>query len=147
MQKIDDQFPDVGTIPAMIIVVVIGIALQLSGVWITMIVAGAFGGFFTKRHLKSFLAGSLGVAVAWTILFIYLIMTAQALAIAEFFIGLLGISGGFIVIIISIIFGFLLGGFGGLLGRSLIELLDEVLASRDAKKTSVDTAEESVTTE
>ncbi len=147
MQKIDDIFPKVGIIPAMIIVVVIGIALQLSGVWITMIVAGAFGGLFTKRHLNSFLAGSLGVAIAWTILFIYLIMTAQALVIAEFFIGLLDMSGGYIVIIISIIFGFLLGGFGGLLGRSLVELLDEVIASSDAKKMSKDAEKESVTTE
>ncbi|MFW9907956.1 MAG: hypothetical protein ACFFEF_05220 [Candidatus Thorarchaeota archaeon] len=148
MPKIDDIFPDVGILPAMIIVVVIGIALQLSGAWITMIIAGAFGGLFTRRHRSSFFAGFLGVAIAWTILFIYLIMTAQALAIAEFFIGLLGISGGFIVIVISIILGALLGGFGGLLGRSLVELLDEFLTrDSDRKQLSAESSKGASTTE
>jgi hypothetical protein len=127
MQKIDDIFPNVGTIPAMIIVVVIGIALQLSGVWMLMLMAGGFGGLFTRRHRYSFIAGFVGVAIAWTGIFLYLIITAQALAIAEFFISLLGISGGALVIIISVILGGLLGGFGGLLGRSLIELIDELI--------------------
>jgi len=136
MQKIDDIFPDVGVIASMVIVVVIAIALQLSGVWITMIIAGGFAGLFTRRHRSSFLAGFLGVGIAWTILFLYLIFTAQALAIAEFFISLLGISGGVIVIVISIIIGALLGGFGGLLGRSIIELLDEVIPSGGMQDTA-----------
>lgn len=127
MRKIDDIFPDVGTIPAMIIVVVIGIVLQLSGQWMLMLVAGGFAGLFTRRHRYSFIAGLVGVAIAWTGIFLYLILTAQALAIADFFISLLGISGGALVIVISVILGGLLGGFGGLLGRSLIELIDEVV--------------------
>lgn len=127
MRKIDDIFPDVGTIPAMIIVVVIGIVLQLSGQWMLMLVAGGFAGLFTRRHRYSFIAGFVGVAIAWTGIFLYLIVTAQALAIADFFISLLGISGGVLVIVISVILGALLGGFGGLLGRSLIELIDELV--------------------
>ncbi|MHA1907456.1 MAG: hypothetical protein ACW98Y_09200 [Candidatus Thorarchaeota archaeon] len=133
MPKIDDIFPDVGVIAAMIIVTVIGIALQLSGAWITMIIAGGFAGLFTRRHRHSFLAGFLGVALAWTILFIYLILTAQAIAVGEFFINLLGISGGALVIAISILLGALLGGFGGVFGRSVIELLDEILPSNEEK--------------
>lgn len=128
MTKIDKIFPDIGFLPAMIIVLVIGMALQLTGAWMTMIIAGAFGGLFTRRHRLSFLSGLLGVGLAWTFLFIYLSATAHAIEIADFFISQLGLSGmGALVIVISVVIGAFLGGFGGLLGRSFIELIDEFL--------------------
>ncbi|MHA2425855.1 MAG: hypothetical protein ACXAEF_13775, partial [Candidatus Thorarchaeota archaeon] len=146
--KIDDTFPDVGVFAAMVIVVVIGIALQLSGAWITMIIAGGFAGIFTRRHRHSFIAGFIGVALAWTILFVYLIATAQALAIAEFFIAQLGLSGGAIVLVISILLGALLGGFGGIFGRSLIEFLDGILPSSEGEsQPPVEPSAESESTE
>jgi len=127
MRKIDDIFPNIGFIPALIIVVVLAIALELSGAWITMLIAGVFGGLFTRRTSRAFLAGFLGVGLAWGVLFLYLSLTAQAMAIANMFIGLLGLHGiGWLVIAISTLIGALLGGFGGLLGRSLVELIDEV---------------------
>ena len=128
MNKIDEIFPELGVIPAMIITVAIGAALQLSGAWITMIMAGVLGSLFVRRHRIAFLVGFVGVFVAWLVLFIYLILTAQALVIADFFLGLLGLSGlGWLVIIISCLIGGLLGGFGGLLGRSVVELVDELI--------------------
>ncbi|TFF91078.1 hypothetical protein EU545_05735 [Candidatus Thorarchaeota archaeon] len=131
MTRLDDIFPDVGVLPATVIVAVIGLALQLSGIWATMLIAGFFGALLTRRHSRSFLAGFVGVAVAWSVLFAYLAATAQALEIAEFFIGLLGLSGlGWLVIVISVLLGGLLGGFGALLGRSVIELVDEVVGAR-----------------
>jgi len=114
MTRIDDTFPDVGFIPTVIIVTIVGLALQLSGAWITMLLAGMFGALFTRTYLKSFLAGFFGTAAAWGILYLYLSLTAQASAIAEFFIGLLGLTGmGWLVFVIAMLFGGLLGGFGG----------------------------------
>lgn len=123
---LDKVFKDLGFIPALVIVIVLAIALQLSGVWATMLIAGAFGGFFTRRYLRAFLAGFLGVGIAWSILFIYLVITTPAIAIAGFFIGLLGLSKdfGIAVIAIAIVFGGLLGGFGGVLGRAVVELVE-----------------------
>lgn len=135
MTKLDDIFPDLGFLPALIVVIVLGIALQLSGAWVTMLIVGVFGALFTRRHRLSFIVGLLGVGIAWTILFIYLTMTAQAMAISEFFISLLGLSGlGWLVIVISVLFGALLGGFGGLFGRSLVELIDEFLPDKESPK-------------
>ena len=128
MKKIDEIFPELGVIPAMIITVAIGAALQLSGAWITMLIAGVLGSLFVRRHKISFLVGFVGVFVAWLALFIYLALTAQALVIADFFLGLLGLSGlGWLVIVISCLIGGFLGGFGGLLGRSIVELVDELI--------------------
>jgi len=126
MAILKEGFKDVGVVPALIIVIVLAIALQLTGAWVTMLVAGAFGGLFTRRHLRAFLAGFLGVGVAWSIIFLYLISTTPVIAISGFFIGLLGLSGnlGVIVIVIAIIIGALLGGFGGVMGRAVLELVE-----------------------
>ncbi|MHA1636378.1 MAG: hypothetical protein ACTSUB_00040 [Candidatus Thorarchaeota archaeon] len=127
MVKIDDTFPDVGFVPTIVIVAVLGIILQLTGAWITMLAAGAIGALFTRTYLKSFLAGFIGVSISWTVLYVYLMLTAQASEIAEFFIGLLSLTGmGWLVFVIGVLLGGLLGGFGGGFGRSLIELLDEI---------------------
>ncbi len=93
MRKLDDIFPNLGFVKALIVVIVLAIALELSGAWITMLIAGAFGGLFTRKTLHAFLVGLLGVGLAWGVLFLYLSMTAQAMAIANIFIGLLGLHG------------------------------------------------------
>jgi hypothetical protein len=133
MTKIDETFPDLGFLPSLIIVLAIGLALQfITGAWMTMIIVGAFGAFFTRRHRISFLTGFLGIGLAWTFLFIYLTASAYAMVIADFFISQLGMEGmGALVIVISVLIGAFLGGFGGLLGRSFFELIDEFLSSGD----------------
>ena len=143
MRKIDDIFPNLGFVPALVIVIVVGIALQLSGAWITMLIAGVFGGFFTRRHRLALLAGLLGVGIAWTCFFAYLAATAQAMAIADFFIALLGLTGmGWLVIVISVLLGALLGGFGGLLGRSVVEFIDEFASGTEQAPASDEPVEE-----
>jgi len=134
MRRIDDIFPQLGFVPALILVIVFGVALELSGAWVTMLVAGALGALFVRKAKRAFLVGFLGVGIAWTLLFAYLVLTAHALEVANFFIGLLGASGlGSLVIVISVLIGALLGGFGGLLGRTTIELIDG-LTSRPAQE-------------
>ncbi len=133
MVRIDDTFPDVGFVPTIVIVTILGIILQLSSAWFTMLIAGAAGALFTRTYLKSFLAGFIGVSISWTVLYVYLILTAQASEIAEFFIGLLSLTGmGWLVFVIGVLLGGLLGGFGGGFGRCFIELLDEI-SSRPTK--------------
>jgi hypothetical protein len=130
MGKIDDTIPDIGFLAALVITIVFGLALQLAGDWKLMLIAGALGALFVRRIRKAFLVGFLGIGLAWSILFVYLSMTAQAMAVANIFIGLLGLEGlGAVVIVISILIGALLGGFGGMLGRALYELIDEFLPS------------------
>ncbi|MCK4484467.1 MAG: hypothetical protein KAU89_06560 [Candidatus Thorarchaeota archaeon] len=130
MRKLDDIFPHFNFPILVLVITVIAMALQLSGAWVTMLIAGALGALLARRHRTAFLAGFIGVAIAWLGIFVYLSLTAQALVIAEFFIGLLGLSGmGWLVIVISVILGALLGGFGGLLGRSVVDLVDELIPS------------------
>jgi hypothetical protein len=130
MGKIDDTIPELGFLPALVITIVFGIVFQMTGSWMMMLFAGALGALFVRRIRKAFLIGFLGVGLAWSILFVYLSITAQAMAVANIFIGLLGLTGlGALVIVISVLIGAMLGGFGGMLGRALYELLDEFLPS------------------
>ncbi|MHA2301896.1 MAG: hypothetical protein ACXACD_13205 [Candidatus Thorarchaeota archaeon] len=130
MKKIEDIVPELGFLPALIIVIVLGIVFEMTGVWMTMLIVGALGALFVRGYKKSFLLGFLGVGIAWGILFAYLALTAQAMAVANIFIGLLGLEElGVLVIVISVLFGTLLGGFGGVLGRAVFDLIDEFLSS------------------
>ena len=135
MKKLDYLFPHF-TFPTLVLVTtVIAVILQLSGAWMTMLLAGALGALLTRRHRTAFFSGFISVAIAWTAIFVYLSLTTAAMAIAEFFIGLLGLSGlGWLVIVISILLGALLGGFGGLLGRSVVELVDELIDSKTSSE-------------
>ncbi|MFX1369554.1 MAG: hypothetical protein ACFFAY_13230 [Promethearchaeota archaeon] len=132
MKKIDDIFPDIGFLPALIVTIALSAALQLGGSWFAMLIAGALGSLFVRRHRIAFLVGLLGVMIAWLILYLYLIATAQAMAIADFFIGQLGLTGlGMLVFVIGSLLGGLLGGFGALFGRSLVEFIDELIPDDD----------------
>jgi hypothetical protein len=133
MGKIDDTVPELTFLQSLVITIVFGVVLQLAGDWKLMLIAGALGALFVRRIRKAFLLGFLGVGLAWSILFVYLSITAQAMAVANIFIGLLGLEGlGIVVIVISVLIGALLGGFGGMLGRALYELIDEFLTSESA---------------
>ncbi|MDH4213780.1 MAG: hypothetical protein OEV85_07655 [Candidatus Thorarchaeota archaeon] len=136
MRKLNVIFPDLGLFPAFVITLVLSIVLQLSGAWITMFLVGVLSSMFVRRHRTAFGVGFFGVFIGWLFIFVYLILTAQALPIADFFIGLLGLGGlGWLVIAISSIIGGLLGGFGGLLGRSIVDLVDELLPNEAGKET------------
>jgi hypothetical protein len=130
MGKIDDTVPELAFLPALVITIIFGVALQLAGDWKLMLIAGALGALFVRRIRRAFLVGFLGIGLAWGIFFVYLSMTAQAMSVANIFIGLLGLEGlGIVVIVISVLIGALLGGFGGMLGRALYEFIDEFLPS------------------
>jgi len=152
MGKIDDTMPDIGFLPALVITIVFGIVFQFTGDWKMMLIAGALGALFVRRIRKAFFVGFLGVGLAWSLLFVYLLMTAQAMTVANFFISLLGLDGlGVLVIVISVLIGALLGGFGGILGRSLYEFVDEFLPSESGAEQppaqESESTEEEITTE
>jgi len=94
--------------------------------------------------------GLLGIGIAWALIFAYLSVTAQAMAIAEFFIVLLAetLSGmGWLVTVISVLLGALLGGFGGLFGRSLVEIIDALSPDDETAMSPIEPAEETAVEE
>ncbi|NVM28472.1 MAG: hypothetical protein HWN65_06490 [Candidatus Helarchaeota archaeon] len=96
--------------------------LELTGVYLLMLLAGGIAGFFVKKGWLSFIIGFVGVALAWGIYFIYFAFLGP---LGEFFqlIGsIIGISGA-ILMIISLIMGGLMGGIGALVGAYSTQLI------------------------
>jgi len=95
--------------------------LELTGIYLLMLLAGGVAGFFVKRGWLSFIIGFISVTLAWGI---YFIVFALIGPLSEFFalIGsIIGISG-LILMILSLIIGGLLGGFGALVGAYITQL-------------------------
>ena len=89
--------------------------------------AGIAGGVTVKKFRNAFIAGFLGVGTAWAIIFLILNTFAQAYAIGEFFAVLIGLPGfGRAIVSISILIGGLLGASGAIVGRAIMELLQDV---------------------
>ena len=105
--------------------------MQLLGHWELMILAGALGCFYVKRHSHAFIAGFLGVAGAWSILFVILVQFSQAYVVAELFASLIGAASfGRFIVSLSIFLGGLLGGCGALVGYSFVDLIVEYKKTR-----------------
>jgi hypothetical protein len=120
----------------------IALVLQMTGYWILMIPAGVVGGVFMKRLAHAFAAGFLGVAVAWSILFLIQNTFAQAYVVGEFFATLIGMPGmGRWIVSLSILLGGLLGGSGGLVGRAVLELVNEFTAEKRASEPDSENAD------
>jgi hypothetical protein len=124
---LDDRLPDLGIMKTYLLTLFLAIALQFTGIWIMMIIAGAIGGLLLKRQRSAFLVGFVSVASAWLVLYAIMTLIGNAMLVAEFFVGLLGLSGlGWLIIAIGCVLGGLLGGFGAVLSRATIELIDDM---------------------
>jgi hypothetical protein len=110
--------------------VIAAVLLQLLGLlweyaWILMVAAGFLGGFLIKKAGLAFLAGLLGVLVAWLIYFIIFSFLGPLSAFANLLAGLFGLEGmGIVVVILALVLiGGLIGGLGALNGHFIGSLL------------------------
>lgn len=125
-QQFDQLFVQTGIAQGYLLCTLLAFALQLTGFWILMIPAGILGGVLTRRLAHAFVAGFLGVAVAWSFIFLFQVTFAQAYVVAEFFATFIGIPGaGRWIVSLSILLGGFLGGSGGIVGRAMVELAEE----------------------
>ena len=109
------------------VTLLIALPLQLIGHWAPMIPTGFVGGLTVRKMRHAFIARFLGVATAWSIIFVYLNTFAQAYVIGEFFATLIGLPGfGRWIISLSILSGGLLGASGAIVGRAVLELAEEL---------------------
>ncbi|MHA1650107.1 MAG: hypothetical protein ACTSYB_07920 [Candidatus Helarchaeota archaeon] len=94
--------------------------------WILMVGAGFLGGFLIKKAGKGFLVGFLGVIIAWLIYFLIYWIIGPIWEFADVLAGLFGLTGmGFVVVLLSLILGGLLGGLGGLNGHYIASIIFE----------------------
>lgn len=134
----EKHFHETGIGHSYLITTLIALILQIVGQWPAMILAGAFGCVYVKRHRHAFIAGFLGVACAWSIMFVIMVTFFQAYVIAEFFATLIGAAGfGRFIVSFSILIGGFLGGSGALVGYSVIDLINEYRSPKPSTTKSI----------
>ena len=106
------------------LVFLIAVLLELPGLWWAMPLAGLTGGYWVRQAGKGFLAGGLGVALAWGAYFVYFAATSPLGALANLFASILGLpqGAGFAPIGLALLVAFSLGGMGGLCGGFLRQI-------------------------
>ncbi len=100
----------------------LALLLELTGIYLLMLLVGGVAGFLVKRGWLSFIIGFMSVSLAWGI---YFIVFAFIGPLGEFFelIGsIIGISGA-ILMILSLLIGGLLGAIGALVGAYITQLV------------------------
>ncbi|MFX0141013.1 MAG: hypothetical protein ACFFDN_45660 [Candidatus Hodarchaeota archaeon] len=104
-----------------IIAFTLAILLELTGLYLLMLLAGGVAGFFVKKGWLSFIIGFMSVALAWGTYFIVFVFIGPLGEFFELIGSIIGISG-VILMILSLIVGGLLGGVGALVGAYITQL-------------------------
>ncbi len=103
---------------ALLLSAALGFIFELPGLWWLMPVAGAVGGWIVQKGDEGFLAGGLGVTIAWGAYLLYFSLFSPIGRLMEIFSGILGLESSlaFVPVLLALIVAFLLGGLGGLCG-------------------------------
>jgi hypothetical protein len=115
-----------GFLISLVVTILLSAGLELSGIWLTMLIAGFVGGFMTRRLQRGIAVGFLGVLVGWALYFLsYWIIAPNAANIA--------FSAASSFVILTLLLGGILGTLSGAMGALVSSL---VLAGTDdsAKK-------------
>lgn len=105
-----------------IIAFVLALYLEITGIYLLMLLVGGVAGFFVKKGWLSFIIGFMSVAIAWGIYFIFFAFIGPLGEFFELIGSIIGISG-VILMILSLIIGGLLGGVGALVGAYTTQLI------------------------
>ena len=117
---------DNGIAHCTLVSLVLGVMLQVSLQWPAMIIAGAIGSVFVKRHRHAFIGGFWGVALAWCVFLFIQVNFFNGYEVAEIFASEIGAAGfGRIFTSLSLLLGGILGGTGALVGFSVVDLIQE----------------------
>ncbi|MBI3760922.1 MAG: hypothetical protein HY260_03545 [Chloroflexi bacterium] len=105
-------------------VLVAAFAFELAGVWWAMPIAGAIGGYWTKKGGQGFLVGALGVTIVWGLFLAAFAVISPLGALLRLFAGVveLGDSLAFVPVALALMIAFLLGGLGGVTGALISQI-------------------------
>ncbi|TFF90261.1 MAG: hypothetical protein EU548_03935 [Promethearchaeota archaeon] len=100
----------------------LSLAIELTGIYLLMIIVGIIAGILIKKGWHSFIVGFGSVALAWGIYFILFSFIGPLGELLNLIGVILGVHGS-LLIFISILLGGLLGGVGALVGAYAFQLI------------------------
>jgi hypothetical protein len=116
------------------------ILLAFTTIWQLCIIPPAIAGALFIKHKVSIAwwSGFIGVAAAWFTLVVYFISTQPAMQVADLIMAIIiGSTGlGWVAIVLTIVIGACLGGFGGVLGFAIQAMSSTKRGTAEAKGTT-----------
>jgi len=118
------RFPDVSVRIVFLATFAFAELLLLTGTWQLAYLAGFLAGMLSARARRAVLLGALGVAVAWAAYLVYVFVLGQGLQLADLVGQILGVGRGawWLLTVLTLILGILLGAVGGLTGYTASRL-------------------------
>jgi len=111
-----DGMRRLGLLICLLITLVIACALELTRIWVLLVIASIVGGFLSKSFVKAVIAGGLGLLMCWIIyLGAYYVMNPIGVGIAASMFSLILI----ISLVLVLVLGLLGASFGYFLSRVL----------------------------
>ena len=112
-------FPAVSARVAFLVAFVLALLLLLTRTWQLAFLAGFVGGMLARPR-RGFVIGTLGVGLAWAGYLVYLFAFTPAQALASLFLDILGAGAGawWLLPLLTVVLGLLVGGVGGLVGQT-----------------------------
>ncbi len=103
---------------------VLALLLLLTGTWQLAYLAGFLVGILSMRARRALLLGALGVSTAWAAYLVYVFVAGQGLQLAELVGRVLGVgsSAWWLLLLMTLVLGVLLGAIGGLTGYTASRL-------------------------
>ena len=98
--------------------------LLLTGTWQLAYLAGFLAGMLSLTARRAILLGGLGVAVAWAAYLVYVFVAGQGLQLADLVGAILGVGAGawWLLTVMTLLLGLLLGAAGGFTGCTAARL-------------------------
>ncbi len=98
--------------------------LLLTGTWQLAYLAGFLAGMLSVRTRRAVLLGGLGVTVAWAAYLVYVFVAGQGLQLAALVGEILGVGKGawWLLTVLTLVLGLLLGAVGGFTGYTASRL-------------------------
>ncbi|MHA1657812.1 MAG: hypothetical protein ACTSUT_01645 [Promethearchaeota archaeon] len=118
---------------SILVAVVIAGIVSFIPIWQLVILAGLFAGNFHNKIKQGVKSGAAGMVIYWGIFITYKLITINAYLMLDQFASLLSIYG-WIILIIIILMGAVLGALGGAIGSEMRILMDESFYSFLKKK-------------
>ncbi len=103
---------------------VLALLLLLTGTWQLAYLAGFLVGILSLRARRALLLGALGVSTAWAAYLVYVFVAGQGLQLANLVGEVLGVGSGswWLLTLLTLVLGILLGAVGGLTGSTASRL-------------------------
>ena len=111
-------FPDFHVRVVFLAGFVSALLLLLTGTWQLAYLAGFLAGLLSSRLRRAVFLGALGVSTAWAAYLVYVFVAGLGLQLADLVGRIFGLGGGawWLLTILTLVLGILLGAVGGMTG-------------------------------